>query len=177
MSISDCFLTLSCRRICHLASGFLLSCVSLWTASAQVSLSLLCVSSDRKFWRCFEHRCIRLSLLCVWSGTNVVVGTAHVSLNMRWHWLCIRVVSCRFLWVTCVSLLIASTYVSRSILCVSSDRRYSRLVDPDDVVPHGTMECRNHCFGVVQWKWMLQSLQCCEVFWHKRCCSTWDNGK
>ena len=41
-------------------------------------------------------------------------------------------VSSRFLWVPCVSLLISSAYVSVSMMCVSSDRRCSRTVDPDD---------------------------------------------
>ena len=41
-------------------------------------------------------------------------------------------VSSRFLWVPCVSLLISSAYVSVSMMCVSSDRRCSRPVDPDD---------------------------------------------
>ena len=72
---------------------------------AMVVLSTTCPST------CLFICCCILSLHWV-IASGCVNGCAYVS--------------SRFLWVTCVSLLISSAYVSVSILCVSSDRRCSR---------------------------------------------------
>ena len=61
----------------------------------------------------------------------------------------------RFLWVTCVSLLISSAYVSVSMMCVSSDRRCSRTVDPDDFFVH---ICGIKCRVMLRWVTCLSLL-------------------
>ena len=164
-------------------------CVSLLISSAYVSVSILCVSSDRRcsrtvdpddffvhicgfffessllWWYCRRHVLAHVIICCGFLSLHSVIASGCVN--------GCAYVSSRFLWVTCVSLLISSAYVSVSLLCVSSDRRCSRTVDPDDLCVSSDFKCLRFSEYLVClfWSQMLthsgSGWFLCTYLWHQ----------
>ena len=89
--------------------------------------------SSLLWWYCRRHVLAHVIICCGFLSLHSVIASGCVN--------GCAYVSSRFLWVTCVSLLISSAYVSVSLLCVSSDRRCSHTVDPDDLCVSSDFKC------------------------------------
>ena len=112
-----------------------------------VPAQTLFFESSLLWWYCRQHVLAHVFICCGILSLHSVIASGCVN--------GCAYVSSRFLWVTCVSLLISSAYVSVSMMCVSSDRRCSRTVDPDDFFVH---ICGIKCRVMLRWVTCLSLL-------------------